>query len=458
MSETPPFNPERRDRMSHDNPLLAAADRLARAVAEIEPNSDYAPVAPRAMIVGGYVRDKMLGLDPKDADLEVFGVDPAVLKALCEKLFGKAKDAGVDFNMLKVSIGNGLELDVSIPRREKKIGDGHSDFLVDSDPSLGLKEASSRRDFTVNAMMEDPLTGVVFDPHGGLEDMKSKTLRVTDPERFVEDPLRVLRAMQFAARLGFSVEPKSAELMRRMVADGMVSHLKAERVTGEIEKLLTKGKAPSVGLAFGKEIGVIGRILPELEEEEICWKHVLLSVDAAALVVREKDRGLSEAQMRQAMLAAMVLPIDEASARRLFSRLKFPKDDVDVAMRSLGLRSEPARLQFARKSGSLTDRQYANEVRKLVRAVGKGSWRVLLAVSEIETPGVTDQFASTVVEFATDTDGMKPLLAGQDLMTTFGLKPGKHIGETMALIEAARDADQILTKDDAIAFVRDLMK
>jgi len=457
MPETFSFNPDRRDYMSHDNPLLAAAEDLARAVAEIEPNADYAPVVPRAMIVGGYVRDEMLGLDPKDADLEVFGVDPVALKALCERMFGKAKQTGGDFNVLKVPVGKGLELDVSIPRTEEKTGDGHSDFLIDSDPSLDLKTAAARRDFTVNAMMMDPLNGVTFDPHGGLEDMRTKTLRVTDPARFCEDPLRVLRAMQFAARLGFAVEPGSVELMRKMVANGEISHLKAERVTGEIDKLLAKGKVPSVGFAFGREIGVIEAILPELGDEGV-WKNVLASVDAAASTVRETGRGLSEDQKRQVMLAAMVLPVGEAKARQMFSRLKFLKDDVDVAMRSLEYRLEPARLQAARESGELTERQYANEVRKLVRTMKKDSWRVLLAVSEIETPGATDLFAKTVADGSIDTVGMKPLLEGRDLMMTFGLKPGKHIGETMALVEAARDADTILTKDDAIAFVRDLMK
>lgn len=458
MSETQSFNPDRRDYMSHDNPLLAAAEDLARAVDKIEPNPDYGLVSPQALLVGGYVRDKMLGLDPKDADLEVFGVDPATLKALCERMFGKAKEVGVEFGILKVPVGNGLELDVSIPRTEEKSGDGHNDFLIDSDPSLDMKTAASRRDFTVNAMMEDPLTGVVFDPHGGLEDMKAKILRVTDPARFVEDPLRVMRAMQFVARLGFAVDPKSAELMRGMVGEGKLAHLPAERIKGEVEKLLMKGKSPSVGFAFGKEIGVIEATLPELTGEAV-WNGVLSSVDAAATIVREKERGLSDLQKLQTMVAAMVLPLDEVFAEQLLKRLTFSKlDVVAVATVVLADRSEPSRLQEAKVSGDLTERAYRNEVRKVVRAVGAGSWRTLLAVSEIEYPGSTELFARTVVEHKIDTDGMKKLLEGRDLIMTFKIKPGNAIGEILALVEAARDADTILTKDDAIAFVRNLMK
>lgn len=457
MSEIPTFEPDRRDAMSKENPLLAAADRLARAVAEIEPNPKYALAFPRALLVGGYVRDRMLGLNPKDADLEVFGVDPAALKALCERLFGASKKSGNEFNVLKVPVGNGLELDVSVPRTEKKTGEGHSDFLIDSDPSLDMKTAASRRDFTVNAMMEDPLTGVVFDPHGGLEDMQAKILRVTDPRRFVEDPLRVLRAMQFVARLGFVVEPESEKLMRTMVANGTLAHLKPERIMVEIEKLLTKGGVPSTGFAFGKRVGAVEAVLPELADEA-AWKLVLSSVDAGATIVRREDRGLSEEQKLQVMLAAMVLPLDTESATRLFERLTFSKKNVDVAMAALASRSEPAQLQEARQSGEMTERAYRNEARKLVRAVGKASWRVLLAVSEIEHPGSGDLFEKTVVEHNIDTDGMKKLLEGRDLMKIFGMRPGSHIGETLALVEAARDADTILTRDDAIAFVRNLMK
>lgn len=436
---------------------MAAADRLALAVAEIEPNPDYGLVSPQALLVGGYVRDKMLGLDPKDADLEVFGVDPAVLKALCEKLFGASKKTGSEFNVLKVPVGNGLELDVSIPRTEKKTGEGHSDFLIDSDPSLDFKVAAARRDFTVNAMMEDPLTGVVFDPHGGLEDMAAKVLRVTDERRFIEDPLRVLRAMQFVARLGFAVDPRSETLMREMVTEGMLAKLPPDRIRGELEKLLMKGVVPSTGFAFGKRIGAIDAALPELADEAV-WNQVLSSVDAAARLVRDEKRGLSEEQKLQTMLAAMVLPLDVDSARRLFDRLTFSKTNVGIALAALAGRSEPARLLAAVEARELGERAYRNEVRKVVRDVGKDSWRVLLAMAEIDYPGSTALFERTIVEHKIDTDGMKELLGGKDLILTFKIKPGKQIGEILDLVEAARDADTILTKDDAIAFVRGLMK
>ncbi len=214
-----------------EKPLVRAAQELARAVAEVEPNPEYAPQPPAAYIVGGFVRDLMLGLKPKDADVEVYGVAPTELVALLNKMFGNVNEAGRAFGVLKVAIGDGLELDVSIPRRESKSGLGHTGFLINSDPSLDVKEAARRRDFTVNAMAMDPLTGVIFDPFGGLEDVKTRTLRVTDPAKFVEDPLRVLRAVQFLARLDFTVDPESDRFMREMVARGVLADLTPERLT-----------------------------------------------------------------------------------------------------------------------------------------------------------------------------------------------------------------------------------
>jgi len=133
-----------------EKPLIKAAKDLARAVEALEdadPDHLYGQ-APRALIVGGYVRDLHLGLRPKDADIEVCGVAPDRLKELLERLFGKTKDVGESFGVIKVPIADGLELDVSIPRKESKAGKGHTGFLIDSDPSLNITEAARRRDFT----------------------------------------------------------------------------------------------------------------------------------------------------------------------------------------------------------------------------------------------------------------------------------------------------------------------
>src|ERR1043166_9373941 len=160
--------------------------RLARAVRD---------AGGRALMVGGCVRDRLMGRDAKDWDVEVYGVEPSDLRALLDRL-GRVNVVGEAFTVYKL----GRDLDVSLPRRERKTGRGHRAFYIEGDPSMSFEEAARRRDFTVNAVLEDPLTGELIDPFGGRADIERKLLRAVSPETFVEDSLRVLRAAQFAAR------------------------------------------------------------------------------------------------------------------------------------------------------------------------------------------------------------------------------------------------------------------
>jgi len=240
----------------------------------------------RALIVGGYVRDRLLGLDTKDLDLEVHGLEIARLEEVLRE-FGEVIAVGRAFGVLRVK---GLDLDVSLPRRDSKTGRGHRGFLVELDPGLGYAEAARRRDLTMNSMALDPLTGEILDPHGGRADIARGILRATDPEHFGEDSLRGLRVAQFRAR--FELEP-DAEL-RRLSSALDLSDLPGERVYEELKKLLLKGKRPSLGFEFLRETGLL-RFFPELEAmvgvpqdpewhpEGTVWEHTLLVLDEAAL-------------------------------------------------------------------------------------------------------------------------------------------------------------------------------
>lgn len=456
MPETPSFNPDSRDRMSHDkSPLLAAADRLARAVAELEPDEEYAPTPPQALIVGGFVRDLHLGLKPKDADIEVSGVSAERLEELLRSLFGTVDDIGKSFGVFKVKIGDRLELDVSLPRLDSKSGAGHKGIQANVDPSLGIKDAARRRDFTMNAMTMDPITGVIYDPYGGTEDLDQKILRAPDLGKFEEDPLRVMRAVQFAARMGFSVDPKLEDLMRKIVADGILSELPPERITDEMEKLLMKALRPSVGLALAESIGVFEKTFPELGLG-VDRERIFGAADAAAGIIRDAKFGLSETERREVMLAALVAGLSRNEAHSLFGRLTFYQQDIKSVLAVAENYREAGGLRKARESGD--KRAYVNEVRKRLKKLGNASWHLAFAMSEIDDPGHSDMFAQTVIENRFDAEGAKPLLDGQDLQTNFGLKPGKQLGETMALVEFERDAGTIVTKDDAIAYVRSMMK
>jgi tRNA nucleotidyltransferase (CCA-adding enzyme) len=208
----------------------------------------------RAWLVGGCVRDVLLGMERKDFDLEVFGVAPAALRELLAREH-EVFDVGRAFGVLKLK---GLPIDVALPRRETKIAPGHRGFDVEADPFLDMKSAAQRRDLTVNAIYEDPLTGELADPLDGRRDLRLRLLRHASP-RFVEDPLRVLRVMQFAARLEFEVAPETVELCRALD----LHELPRERQEEEWKKLLLHGRAPSRGLLFLRECGAL-RFFPEL--------------------------------------------------------------------------------------------------------------------------------------------------------------------------------------------------
>ena len=162
----------------------------------------------RALIVGGWVRDKLLGRDAKDIDLEVYGLSADRLKDVLAA-FGSVNTVGESFTVYKVA-----DLDVSLPRRESKVGRGHRGFEVTGDPHLSVEEAARRRDFTINAIAWDPLTGEYLDPHDGRADLERRVLRAVDVRTFGEDSLRVLRAVQFAARFDCTLDPATFDLCR----------------------------------------------------------------------------------------------------------------------------------------------------------------------------------------------------------------------------------------------------
>jgi len=175
----------------------------------------------RALLVGGCVRDQLMGHEPKDWDLEVYDLDPDKLRSVLEK-FGSVNVVGEAFTVYKLD----RHIDVSVPRRERKSGRGHRGFVIEGDPSMTIEEATRRRDFTINAILFDPIRCDLIDPFDGQEDITRKLLRAVSPETFPEDSLRVLRAAQFAARFEFDIDSETVALCRQID----LSDLPAERI------------------------------------------------------------------------------------------------------------------------------------------------------------------------------------------------------------------------------------
>ena len=239
------------------------------------------------MLVGGCVRDELMGIEPKDFDVEIYGVEPNKLREILEG-FGEVNAVGEAFTVYKI----GQDLDVALPRRERKVGRGHKGFVIEGDPGMSFEEAAKRRDFTINAILKDVLTGEIIDVCGGQDDIKKGILRVVSLETFAEDSLRVLRAAQFAARFKFDIEPETVEICRQID----VSDLPKERIWGEFEKLLLKAEKPSIGLQWLYDLGVVEQLFPELKSlvgvpQEKAW-HPEGNVDVHTLMVVDEARKL----------------------------------------------------------------------------------------------------------------------------------------------------------------------
>jgi tRNA nucleotidyltransferase (CCA-adding enzyme) len=229
-------------------PMPAALRAVLEAVRQIG----------RPRLVGGCVRDWLLGLEPKDFDVEVPGVDFEQLHRVLAP-FGATDVVGRSFGVIKLRLGD-REYDFSLPRRESKTGAGHRGFAVEPDPELSDAEAASRRDFTLNAIAWDPFAATLIDPHDGQRDLAARILRHTSAA-FVEDPLRVLRAFQLAARFRLNLAPETAALCRSIA--NAYAELPVERIWGEWEKWAVKSVEPSRGLAVLEETGWL-RHFPEI--------------------------------------------------------------------------------------------------------------------------------------------------------------------------------------------------
>ena len=240
----------------------------------------------RVYYVGGFVRDRLLGRENKDIDIEVHGISVKALEEILDSL-GERLTMGASFGVMGL---RHYDLDIAMPRSETATGRGHKDFEVFVDPFLGEEKAAMRRDFTINALMENVLTGEILDFFGGREDLAQGRIRHVNDQSFAEDPLRVFRACQFAARFGFSVAPETTALCAAMAVDALAR----ERILGEMEKALLKAAHPSVFFEELRKMRQLSYWFPELEAliglgqnaryhpEGDVWTHTMQVLDEAA--------------------------------------------------------------------------------------------------------------------------------------------------------------------------------
>ncbi len=283
---------------SHAFPLLNEVYRIGKAIQE---------AGGRPVLVGGWVRDSLLGHPhAKDFDMEVFGLEPRALHKVLRR-FGPVHQVGRHFGVLKMTTRE-AEYDVSVPRHESKVGKGHKGFWVSTDPGMTFEEAAARRDFTMNAMGYALLEEQFLDPYKGFADLQARCLRHVG-SAFGEDPLRVLRALQFAGRFGLEIAPETQRICREQD----LHELPRERQWEELKKLLLLSPRPSHGFGFAEGLGVLP-YYPELAalyahggQDGADWQGTMQALDAAA-AARRGEEALDLAQLLVALCHRLGAP------------------------------------------------------------------------------------------------------------------------------------------------------
>lgn len=432
----------------------------------------------RPMLVGGCVRDAITdtGTAPKDIDVEVYGLTfAAVAEALAR--VAQVDEVGKSFGVLKVRAGE-TDLDISVPRRERKVSAGHRGFDVTPDLELSFAEASARRDFTMNALLYDPASGELTDCHGGMADIRAGVLRHTSAA-FAEDPLRVLRAVQFAARFGYRLAPETAAVCRSLAPS--FSELPLERVWGEVEKIGTRGKHITAALTALGDSGWESHF-PRLAAlrgvpQDPIWHpegdvhvHSGLAADQAARLADEA--GLAGADRFTVVMGALVHDFGKPANTQLpdwrngrITSYGHAGGGVEPAREFLAGAGCPAALidritPLVREHMSFQGRPTLPAVRRLARRLAPVPLTDLVMVAAADTKGRGDPDARTVAESWLEVASRltiterpaKGLLTGDHLIAA-GMRPGPAFKPVLAAALAAQDAGDFSDETGALAWL-----
>lgn len=437
-----------------ENKDLVMAKKVAVKVAE---------KGGRTFFVGGYVRDKIMGKENKDIDIEIHGVTPQELADILDHL-GKRTEMGANFGIFGLK---GYDLDIAMPRKEEATGRGHKDFEVFVDPFLGTLKAAMRRDFTMNALMQDVLTDEVIDHFGGVEDLKKGVLRHVNSETFVEDPLRVLRAAQFAARFEFVVAEETIELAKTMD----LTALAKERIFEELKKALLKAQRPSIFFEEMRKMEQLGDWFPEVQQlidvqqspvhhpEGDVWTHTMMVLDEAAKLREQTTNPVGfmmtaithdfgkvlttkeiDGRIRSLEHETEGIPLVKQFMVRISNEVKLEKyvlNMVKLHMKPLMMAAQGAKKKSTNK---LFDQSIAPEDLVLF------SWADHLGRTNAVIDQEREAFLKERLEYFHETMA-KPFVMGADLVAA-GLKPGPEFSEILGFAHKLRLAN--VEKEEAL--------
>ncbi len=429
----------------------------------------------RALLVGGCVRDALLGLPAKDIDMEVYGLEIDAVEAALKPRF-RIDTVGRAFGVLIVK---GEAIDIALPRRESKTGPKHTNFVVEGDPYMPPEEAAARRDYTINAISCDPLTGERIDPFHGAADLQAGCLRHVSAA-FSEDPLRVLRGMQFVARFELTADPETIALCRELSPQ----ELPAERLWEEWKKLILQGRSISAGLIFLKDCDWL-KYFPELQALVGCeqdpkwhpegdvWTHTLHCLDAyAAQRIGEEWEDL--------VVGLAVLCHDFGKPGTSYTdengRIRSPRHDVEgvpVAQRFLERLTRQKKIfeevlplveQHMRPLALYRDGAGDSAVRRLAARVKRVDRLVRVAHADKygRPPIKPDGFPEgewllrKTGELAIQDNAPKPILLGRHLIE-LDIKPGPHFGKILDRAYEAQLDGAFANEDEGRDYLKKLV-
>ncbi|MDR1438100.1 MAG: polynucleotide adenylyltransferase [Puniceicoccales bacterium] len=428
----------------------------------------------RAYLVGGCVRDLLLQISPKDWDVEVFSMDPPALESL---FAGCIEPVGKSFGIHRF---RHFPIDIGFPRKESAIGSGHRDFSVSIDPYLPVKSAAARRDFTINAIYYDPLEQSIEDPFGGVEDLQGKYLRHVSSQ-FSEDPLRVLRGMQFVSRFALTATAETISLCKQLTP----KHLSNERIYCEFCKLILLGEKIGDGLEFLRHANWLP-FFPELEAMESCqqdsayhpegsvWNHVKFATDAfsrfrphgewdalvTGFAVLCHDLGKPLCTRWNAAGRICARGHDRAGilpTQQFLSRVNAPQALVEEVLPLVEFHMVPRTFADGKNATAASLNHLANSVKRIDR---------LLVVARCDRSGRSDHVPSLVGEDRLEamakeanlwTSSPVPLIHGRDLLEHFRLTPSPKIGILVKQIYEAQLDAKFSCYEDALAYARSLI-
>jgi len=386
----------------------------------------------RAVIVGGYVRDSLLNINSKDIDIELYGISSLCKVENLLQEFGDTNSVGKSFGVCKLRYDE-LDLDFTLPREEIKNSLGHCGFTVKTNKNLNFRAASIRRDFTINAMGYDVVEKKLLDPFNGKKDLNAKILRVVNEKTFVEDPLRVLRAVQFSARFHLSIDKNLLKLSRKMVKDGALNELSKERIFDEIKKFLLKSQTPSIGLVLLKELHLFHFFveLQNLSEED--YHITLRRVDNMSKILKKNKNSLA------LMLVTLTSKLNKSQTLSFVSKLTNERKLIEKIL--------------LLKESVLNTNMSDEELYKVAEFNSIESTLLYYEVLYPQNKEAYKRVKKRAIELRVFNEKLIPLIQGRDLIK-IGMKPSKEFAEILARAYKAQMGGEFKNFDEAILWLK----